>query len=219
MPCGSPVPLAAPTSTEHQLIVLPFFCGSGSIVSTLPTTSGPVIWSPGFSIASSLRPSAVNRAARSSVETSAGRSTYSRIQETGAFMSSEFRSECRGEADVALEELAQVLDPLAEHQRAVDAHAEGEAGVALGVDPTGSQHPRVDDAAAAPLDPALAAAGAAGRAVQHTGTPADEADQVDLGARLGEGEVRRAEARADALAEHRRREVVEGALEVGHGDA
>ena len=86
MPCGSPVPLASPTSTGHQLIVLPFFCGSGSIVSTLPTTSGPVIWSPGFSIASSLRPSAVSRAARSSVVTSAGRSTYSRIQETGAFM-------------------------------------------------------------------------------------------------------------------------------------
>ena len=41
MPCGSPVPLASPTSTWHQLMVLPFFCGSGSIVSTRPTTSGP----------------------------------------------------------------------------------------------------------------------------------------------------------------------------------
>ena len=91
MPCGSPVPLAAPTSTEHQLMVLPFFCGSGSIVSTLPITSGPVIWSPGFSIASSLSPSAVSRAARSSVVTSAGRSTYSRIQETGAFIRVPFR--------------------------------------------------------------------------------------------------------------------------------
>ena len=28
MPWGSPVPLASPTSTVHQLIVFPFFCGS-----------------------------------------------------------------------------------------------------------------------------------------------------------------------------------------------
>ena len=42
MPCGSPVPLASPTSTGHQWMVLPFFCGSASIVSTRPTTSGPV---------------------------------------------------------------------------------------------------------------------------------------------------------------------------------
>ena len=69
-------------------MVLPFFCGSGSIVSTRPTTSGPLICSPGFSIASSLRPSAVSRAASCSVVTSAGRSTYSRIQETGAFTGS-----------------------------------------------------------------------------------------------------------------------------------
>ena len=43
---------------------------------------------------------------------------------------------------------------------------------------------------------------------------ADEADQVDLGGRLGEREVRRAEARRDPVAEHRLREVVERALEV-----
>src|SRR5512144_2358259 len=36
MPCGSPVPLAAPTSTVHQRITLPFFCGSSSIVRTRP---------------------------------------------------------------------------------------------------------------------------------------------------------------------------------------
>ena len=42
MPCGSPVPLASPTSTRHQLIVLPFFCGSGCCSRTRPTTSGPV---------------------------------------------------------------------------------------------------------------------------------------------------------------------------------
>ena len=56
-------------------MVLPFFCGSASMVRTRPTTSGPEIWSPGFSIASSLSPSAVSRAASCSVERSAGRST------------------------------------------------------------------------------------------------------------------------------------------------
>ena len=94
---------------------------------------------------------------------------------------SDLRSEGGGEADVALEQVAQVLDAVAEHQGPVDAHAEGEAGVALGVDAAGGQHPRVDHAAAAPLDPALALAGAAvstGRAQ----AAADEADQVDLGA-------------------------------------
>src|SRR4051812_14834908 len=130
IPCGSPVPLAGPTSTVHQLIVLPFFCGSGSIVRTRPTTSGPVMSAPARWIASSLSPSAVRRCASSSVETPAGRSAYSRIQETGAFIS-DLRSEGAAEADVTLEEAAQVLDAVPEHQRAIDAHAEGEAGVAL----------------------------------------------------------------------------------------
>ena len=48
---------------------------------------------------------------------------------------------------------------------------------------------------------------------------ADEADQVDLGARLGEREVRRPEPRRDPVTEHRGGEVVERALEVGHRDA
>ena len=69
-------------------MVLPFFCGSGSIVSTRPITSGPVMSWPGRSSASSLRPSAVSLAARSSAVTSAGRAAYSRIQERGAFIRS-----------------------------------------------------------------------------------------------------------------------------------
>ena len=127
-------------------------------------------------------------------------------------------SERGGEADVALEHVAHVGDAVAEHQGAVDAHAEREAGVAVVVDAARGEHARVDHAAAAPLDPALALAGAA---VVDGGVQAaaDEAAQVDLGGGLGEGEVRRTEAGADPLAEHRRGEVVEGALEVGHGDA
>src|SRR4051812_1434146 len=200
MPCGSPVPLAAPASTVPRLMVLPFFCGSASRVCPRPTPGGPGFCSPGLSIASSLRPGAVRRAASCSVVTSAGRSTYSRIQETGAFIGghrgsarrrraatrsrgfvrwSQVGPEHRGEADVALEQRAQVLDAVAEHESPVDAHAEGEAGELLGVDATGVQDPWVDDPAAAPLDPAFALAGAAALAV-HPAT--DEAHEVDLGA-------------------------------------
>jgi len=68
------------------LIVLPFFCGSGSLLSTRPTTSGPSMPAPAVSIASSLRPSMVSRSVSASVVRSAGRSTYSLIQETGAFI-------------------------------------------------------------------------------------------------------------------------------------
>src|SRR5690606_27709668 len=93
---------------------------------------------------------------------------------------------------------------------------EGEAGVDLRVDATGDEDPGVDHSAAAPLDPALAPAGAALLGVLPQ---ADEAEQVDLGAGLGEGEVRGPEARGGALTEQARGEVVERALEVGHRDA
>ena len=39
MPCS---PCSGPPSTWHQRIVLPFFCGSSTTLSTRPTTSGPV---------------------------------------------------------------------------------------------------------------------------------------------------------------------------------
>src|SRR6478609_3678764 len=114
MPCGSPLPLASPTSTVHQLIVLPFFCGSGSMVSTRPITSGSVI---------------------SSLVVPAGTSTRSRIQDRGAVIArsplSDLGAERAAEPDVALEERSQVLQVVAEHERTVDAHAEREAAVDL----------------------------------------------------------------------------------------
>src|SRR4051812_40117000 len=235
MPWGSPETLASPTSTVHQWMVLPFFCGSGSMVSTRPTTSGPLIAAPGRSRDSSLSPRAVSVRASSTLDRSGGRSAYSRIQETGARMRvilavgcgaagrrlgarSPVGAERRGESHVALEEGAQVARTAAEHERPVDAHAEGETPVALGVDPTSGEHPRVDHAAAAPFDPALAATGTAVLDGPRL-TPADEADHVDLGRGLGEREVRRSEPCRDPLAEHLLGEVVEGALEVGHRDA
>src|SRR5207253_1771481 len=72
---------------------------------------------------------------------------------------SDLHPELRVEAHVTLDHVAHVADPRAEHQGPVDAHAEGEPGVALGVDPARGEDVAVDHPAAAPLDPAGALAG------------------------------------------------------------
>ncbi len=109
---------------------------------------------------------------------------------------------------------------MAEHQHPLDAEPEGEAAVLLRVDAAGGEHPRVDHAAAAQLDPALAGAGATGPVGVADGLAlADVAEHVHLGARLGEGEEVRPQPGLHALAEQRLDHVVEGALEVGHGQA
>src|SRR5688572_28191560 len=109
------------------------------------------------------------------------------------------------EADVVLEEVADVADAVAEHREAVDAHAEGEARVARGVVAHALEHDRVHHAAAEDLEPARALAHAALGAAPA----ADEALDVHLGAGLDEGEVARAEARLHVGAE----EPVEEGLE------
>src|SRR4029079_4684014 len=75
---------------------------------------------------------------------------------------SDLHPELRAEAHVPLDDLVPVLYAVPQHQAALDPHPEGEAAVAVGVDAAGLQHLAVDHAAAAPLDPACAAAGAAG---------------------------------------------------------
>ena len=128
----------------------------------------------------------------------------------------------RGEPHVALDHVAHVLDAVAEHQRALDAHAEREPAVALGVDAAGDQHPRVDHAAAAPLDPALATSrcGTA-RSGLPTESPRQTKQRRSISARrLGEREVRRA-----AAGSRCRRRTSRAAkwssvpLQVGHRDA
>src|SRR5664279_2166379 len=175
--------LCLPTSTRHQLMVLPFFCGSLTRFRTRPTTNGPVM--PEDTISSSFRSKAVRRAAKSCGLRSAGRSTYSRSQLMGTFMltappsqkagndtsarpsrahgsvacaGSQFHSERFGESDVAIEQIAQVSDVVTTGDGAFETDAEGESAVLLRIDATGDQDPRVDDATATPLDPTLAAA-------------------------------------------------------------
>ena len=89
-----------------------------------------------------------------------------------------------------------------------------------GSTPQAVEHLRVDHAAAAELDPALGGAGAAGAVRVADGlAAADVADHVHLGGRLGEREEVRPQPGLHVLAEERLDHVVEGALEVGHGEA
>ena len=84
---------------------------------------------------------------------------------------------------------------MAQHRDALEAPAEGEAAVALGVVADELEQLRVDHPGAADLDPAgVAAHGAAGAV-------ADVARDVGLDRRLGEGEVVGAELGAALLAE------------------
>ena len=98
---------------------------------------------------------------------------------------------------------------------------EGEAGVAVGVDAAGDQHPRVDHAAAAPLDPALGRAGAARRGPgcrpSRRGRRSTRRSISALGSVKGKYDGRsRVRMPSPNIACG---EVVERALQVGHRDA
>src|SRR5205085_12064130 len=84
------------------------------------------------------------------------------------------------EAQIAVEEEAQIFYPVAKHGQALEPRAEGEADVALGIEAEVLNHRRMHLSRAGDLEPA---------ALQR---PAWK-HEVDLGRRLGEREVRRAE--------------------------
>ena len=127
--------------------------------STRPTTSGPAMPSAPDSTPSTSMPTRISASA--SARGSMPGRQVDVLGQPGDGCLHDFHPEGGGEPDVALDDVAHVRDVVAEHQRPLDAHAEREPAVALGVDAAGGQHARVDHAAAAPLDPALAAARAA----------------------------------------------------------
>src|SRR6478752_9769895 len=153
-------------------MVLPLDCASLTSDSTRPTTRGPVTAPP--SIPSSSRPTDARAAATSSGVEPGTRSTDSASHFKGILGTSDLQAKLLREAHVALDHVTHVLDAVAEHERALNAHAEGEGGVLLGVDVRGAKHVGVRHAAPAPLDPAGAAAGAA----VVVRSPADEAAEV-----------------------------------------
>ena len=116
------------------------------------------------------------------------------------------------EADVVVVEQAHVRNAPGEHGRTLDAHAEREARVALRVDAAVAQHVGVDHAAAQQLEPSAVLADAAAGAV------ADDAGELELERRLGEGEVVGAPLQRRVRTEERSREEFEGALEIAHRD-
>ena len=96
-------------------------------------------------------------------------------------------------AQIAVEEGAQIIHAIFEHRQPIDAGAEGEALPFVGVEPASGDDARVDHAAAEHFHPALAAADHAA-ALLHR--PAD----IDLGRRLGEGEIAGPHAEHDVVA-------------------
>src|SRR4029077_3470932 len=131
------------TSTSESLSAF----GCRSTLSTRAETT-PVISAPGCSTPSTSRPSWFSAETTSS--TGASRGVKSRIQESGARIGA---SVLRQEAHVAVEERLDLVDVVADHRDALEAEAEREAGVLLGVDAHALDHVGVDHPAAAELDP------------------------------------------------------------------
>src|SRR5581483_12500333 len=107
----------------------------------------------------------------------------------------------------------QVGHAVLEQRHPLDAEAPRVAGVLLGVDATVAEDVGMDHAAAADLDPAVPAAGAA------AGPAADGAGAVELVARLGVAEVVGPHPDPAVGTEERLAHVGQRALEVAHGEA
>ena len=116
------------------------------------------------------------------------------------------------ETHIVLEEVADVIDTVAKHRNALDAHTESVAAVLLGIDAIVLEDRRIDHAATENLEPTRAFADAAAFAA------AESAADIHLGRRLGEGEIGWAETDLDVGAEHLLSEIEEHLLEIGEGD-
>src|SRR5690348_4761570 len=193
---GSPCPVATLQTCRRSA------SGCFSAATISPTTT-PARPSPSTVSSSTSSPAIVR--AWASWARSAWISTSSRSQFSENFMGAWFLAGLRElleEAQVVLEERAQVRNAITQHGKALDAEAEGEAGVALRVDAAILQHVRMDHAAAEHLEPT---------ALAVLGLPAD----IHLGRGLGEGEVAGAEAHLEIALEEGADELGQRALEVG----
>src|SRR5512140_2354676 len=108
-----------------------------------------------------MKPTAVRRSP-SSCGSGDGPGRYDEIQEWANFTSGPHAVE---EPHVVLEEEAQVRHAVQEERGTVDAHAEREAGVLLGVGAAVAGNGRMDHPGPQDLDPARARARPAGRAL------------------------------------------------------
>src|SRR5688572_10104805 len=99
--------------------------------STISATTTPLNAGAAVSRASSSKPHMVSR--EPSSRPLQGTSTKSRSQERG-ILTRLPRLELREEAQVVLEEQAQIVHAVTQHRQAIDAHAERVTGVFLGID-------------------------------------------------------------------------------------
>src|SRR5690606_29306906 len=163
---------------------------------------------------STSRPAMVSRSPRAAGLSSTA--THSRSQSVLIFiarLSSDGSTELLQEAQIVLEEDAQVVDAVAQHGQPLQAGAEGIAGVALGIDADVAEHFRMHHAAAQHFQPAGVLADAAALAA------ADHAADVDLGRRLREREIGRPEPHVQVALEEVAQELRQDALEVGEAHA
>src|SRR5690606_17492687 len=191
-----------PSSTWQTRSLSASGCGA---MATMRATTTPVKGGAAGAVSSTSRPAMVSRCASSSVAIAG--MTRARSQDSGnCIISRGLFVELAQEAQIAFVELAQVVDAVAQHGQALEAGAEREADVALGVEPEIAHDLRMHLAGAGDLEPA-AAIGAGG---EH---------HVDLGRRLGEREERRAEPHDQVVAfEEAAQEVGVDPFEIGKGD-
>src|SRR5690606_22595233 len=182
MPCatfGAPQTICNGAScsaarTWHTRSLSAFGCGS---TATTSATTTPVKGGATGSVSSTSRPAIVNWWARSSVEMAG--STIDRSQDSGnCIVSSTGSVELFQEAQIALEELAQIIDAVAQHGQALQARSKRKTDVALRIQTIVAHHRRMHLSRARNFQPApLVRAGG-----EH---------HVDFSRRLGEREERR----------------------------
>src|SRR5258708_3148725 len=119
------------------------------------------------------------------------------------------------ETHVVLKKYLDVVNAVFQHGQAIDAHAERETADFFRVVVHEAVHSRVHHARAEKLDPARALAlgtiyAAGGRAAPS----AENAGDIELHGRLGEGKIARAEASLYARAEELLHEILDGSREI-----
>src|SRR5436190_843639 len=202
---GSPWPV----STFVSCSLSAFGCLPASI--TLPTTKccrlPPASGTPRRVIRSTSHEVKTSR--RASSATGRSKSTYSRSHETGTFIALELLQD----ADVVLPERAEVRQAVPEHRDALDPEPESEPLPLGRIQSDVAKHVGVDPAGAAHLDPARVLAHGAAAPV------AEEARDVELDRRLGEGEEARAHPHLALRPEQQPEVLQHRAAQVGQRDA
>ncbi len=119
---------------------------------------------------------------------------------------------------IVLEHQTNIVERIHQRTHSLQAEAEGEARINLRVNIAGSQNIRVNHSRTAEFNPARTFARATAFVFKRAGAAAFETGKIKLRARLGEREVRRAQANARFLAEQTAQPFADRAFQVRHRD-